>query len=113
MPERLSSAAGVVCRDAGLNPVVSVVSLLELIVKARQGHLALVPDPVHWWNTNLKLHGFSVLPVRQNHIERLWTLPMLHKDPSDRLLIAQAMAEGIPLVTPDVAIRQYSVEAIW
>jgi PIN domain nuclease of toxin-antitoxin system len=90
-----------------------VVSLLELIVQTRKGRLALLPDPVHWWNTNPKLHGFSVLPVRQGHVERLWSLPMLHKDPSDRLLIAQALAEGIPLVTPDVTIRQYSVEAIW
>jgi PIN domain nuclease of toxin-antitoxin system len=86
---------------------------MELIVKAKKGRLVLDPDPLQWWKHALKVLGYPILPVRQNHVERLWALPLLHKDPSDRLLIAQAMAEGIPLVTPDVTIRQYPVEAIW
>ena len=57
--------------------------------------------------------GFLVLPLRQPHVERLWTLPWLHRDPADRLLIAQAIAEQIPLVTSDAAVRQYPVQAIW
>jgi PIN domain nuclease of toxin-antitoxin system len=112
-PEKLSSAAQMICQRGDLNPCVSVISLMELIVKSQKGHLQLTPDPLQWWDNSVKLYGFAVLPVRQNHVQRLWALPRIHKDPADRLLIAQAIAEGIPLVTSDDTIRQYPVEAIW
>jgi PIN domain nuclease of toxin-antitoxin system len=55
----------------------------------------------------------SVLSLRQTHVEVLWKLPLLHRDPADRLLIAQSLAEGIPLVSSDSAIGQYELEVIW
>ena len=91
----------------------SVVSLMELIVKAGKGKLMLAPDPVRWWNDHLQRLGYSVIPLRQSHVERLWTLPPVHKDPADRLLIAQAIIEGIPLVTCDGSIGQYPVNVVW
>jgi PIN domain nuclease of toxin-antitoxin system len=112
-PKRLSTVAFDICRSRELNPSVSVISLMELILKAQKGRLILDPDPLQWWKRNLKFLGYSVLPVRQSHVEELWSLPFHHKDPSDRLLIAQAIAEGIPLVTSDSTIRQYPVETIW
>ena len=86
---------------------------MELIVKSQKGHLQLAPDPLQWWNSNIRLYCFSVLPVQQYHVERLWGLPRIHKDPGDRLLAAQALAEGIPLVTSDSNSHQYPVETIW
>lgn len=112
-PRFLSRTAFNICCDRQLNPAVSVFSLVELIVKTQKGKLRLDPDPLEWWKQNLKLLGYFILPIRQNHVEKLWTLPLLHKDPADRLLIAQALAEGIPLITPDEAIREYPVETIW
>jgi PIN domain nuclease of toxin-antitoxin system len=110
-PERLSPAARKIC--SGRDPAVSVVSLMELIVKVQKGNLKLSPDPVSWWNHHVRQLGFPVLPLRQSHVEELCTLPMIHRDPADRLLIAQATIEGIPLVTCDEIIPQYSVEVIW
>lgn len=98
-PEKLSAAARAICASRDTEPAVSVVSLMELIVKVQKGKLALSPDPIQWWKHYVAELGFSVLP--------------LHRDAADRLLIAQAMAEQIPLVSPDAAIRQYPVQAIW
>lgn len=57
--------------------------------------------------------GVFVLPVHQNHVERLWAVPPIHKVPADRLLVAQALAEGVPLVTSDSNIHSYPVETVW
>jgi PIN domain nuclease of toxin-antitoxin system len=112
-PEHLSAHARNICTGRQMAPAVSVVSLMELIVKVQKQKLVLHPDPIQWWNHYIAQLGFSVLPLRQPHVERLWTLPLLHRDPADRLLIAQAIAEQIPLVTSDAAVRQYPVQAIW
>ena len=54
-----------------------------------------------------------VLPMRASHVTALTALPMLHKDPFDRILIAQAVAEGLDLVTNDESIAGYPVHTIW
>lgn len=112
-PEKLSTAARKICRSHETRPAVSVVSLMELIVKAQKGSLRLAPDPVQWWNDQVRRLGYIVLPLRQAHVEHLWALPPIHKDPADRLLIAQAVVEGIPLVACDEAIRHYPVNIVW
>ncbi len=110
-PRKLSRLARRICSER--DPAVSVVSLMELIVKTRKGKLKLAPDPVKWWNHNVPALGFTVLPLRQTHVEQLWSLPPIHADPADRLLIAQAVVEGIPLVTSDEIIPTYPIETIW
>jgi PIN domain nuclease of toxin-antitoxin system len=112
-PENLSATARDICVRSDTNPAVSVVSLMELIVKVRKGKLKLDPDPIQWWNHHVRELRFPVLPLRHLHVERLWTLPFVHRDPADRLLIAQAIAERIPLVASDEAIRQYPVKVLW
>ena len=86
---------------------------MELIVKVRKGKLRLPPDPIRWWEKHVRELGFPVLPLRQPHVEELWTLPPVHGDPADRLLIAQAIVEGIPLVTCDETIPKYPVKVVW
>jgi len=86
---------------------------MELIVKVQKGKLRLGPDPVNWWNEYARKLGFQVMLLRQTHVEQLWSLPRVHGDPADRLLVAQAMAEGIPLITSDEMIRQYPVQIAW
>jgi PIN domain nuclease of toxin-antitoxin system len=112
-PENLSETARRICTASDAEPAVSAVSLMELIEKAQKRKLKLDPDPVQWWNYHVRLLGFSVLPLRPRHVEKLWLLPQLHPDLADRLLIAQALAEGIPLVSGDPAMRQYSVDVVW
>jgi PIN domain nuclease of toxin-antitoxin system len=112
-PENLSDTARRICSARDAEPAVSAVSLMELIEKAQNKKLKLDPDPIQWWNHHVRLLGFFVLPLRPRHVEKLWLLPGLHSDLADRLLIAQALAEGIPLVSGDPSMRQYSVDVVW
>jgi len=109
-PERLSSPARAAL---GLGPLVlSVASYWEIVIKARKG-LLKVADPVSWWARATTLLGGTVLSIRAGHISALRGLPELHKDPFDRILIAQATAEGLCLVTGDDQVRQYMVRTLW
>ena len=109
-PGRLSETAreAVAAGDS----VLSVASYWEVVVKAGKGLLP-ISDPVSWWTRASQLLGGRVLPIRASHITALAALPDLHRDPFDRVLIAQAVAEGLPLITSDRQIRSYPVRVIW
>ena len=63
--------------------------------------------------SKLALNGVRVLPVTADHVLRIESLPNHHRDPFDRLLIAQSLEEKIPLVTADRVFARYQVEVIW
>lgn len=109
-PERLSARArGLV--EAGEN-VVSVASYWEIVIKTQKRQLTIA-DTSTWWRRATDLMAARVLPIRASHVAALAGLPDLHKDPFDRILIAQAVAEGLEFVTNDEPIRAYPVRAIW
>lgn len=109
-PERLSSRArGAV--ESGDN-IVSVASYWEVVIKSQKGLLTIADVP-SWWRRAAELTAARVLPIRASHVTALAALPLLHKDPFDRILIAQAVAEGLRLVTSDEPMRQYAVQTIW
>ncbi len=108
-PERLSTAA----RAALKKPIVlSVVSYWEVVIKARKG-LLTVGNPVQWWSRAAELLGGTILSVRAAHISALSGLPDIHKDPFDRLLIAQASEEGLILLTSDDIVGRYPIRTLW
>jgi len=109
-PERLSPHARRLVDD-GEN-VVSVGSFWEVVIKTQKGLLSIA-DLSSWWRRVIDLTATRVLPIRASHVTALAVLPMLHKDPFDRILIAQSNSEGLPLVTNDAQIRQYTVSTIW
>ena len=109
-PDRLSRRARKLV-TAGEN-IVSVASYWEVVVKTQKGLLSIA-DPPTWWQRATELVKARSLPIRASHISVLATLPMLHKDPFDRVLVAQAVAEGIALVTSDDHIAAYAVRAVW
>lgn len=93
--------------------IVSVVSALEISAKAARGRLEL-PDVADRYVPQLiERHGFATLSVHLAHALRAGSLPDVHRDPWDRLLIAQAQVEGLPIITADPAIGRYDVETIW
>ena len=63
--------------------------------------------------TQAKKHSLACLPLLQEAILRLESLPPLHRDPFDRLLIAQSLEHGLTLITPDLQIRQYELSTLW
>jgi PIN domain nuclease of toxin-antitoxin system len=111
-PEKLSSKVRKLL-DSRRNPLfVSVASLWEVVVKAQKGLLA-IEDPPRWLDAGLESIEAAVLPIRPAHVYRVSQLPMIHKDPFDRLLLAQAACEGWVLISSDATIRQYSVPVVW
>ena len=90
----------------------SVVNLWELILKSGKPG-ALVNDPIPWWDQFVVGNRIPTLPIRTSHLRALAKLGEHHRDPFDRLLIAQALAEGFAVVTKDEAIGRYGVTVIW
>jgi PIN domain nuclease of toxin-antitoxin system len=92
---------------------VSLVSAWEIVLKhqARKLQLAVAIEEV--LDDVLYNLPWSILPVMPEHVRTLARLPILHKDPFDRLLIAQARHEGLTIVAPDEGIKQYPVATLW
>ena len=89
--------------------LISIAALWELTIKTSSGKLNL-PDDLE---TMVVGQGFAVLSVGFPHLRRLEGLPQLHRDPFDRMMIAQALAEGIPIVSGDPVFAAYGVPLIW
>ncbi|QJE71805.1 type II toxin-antitoxin system VapC family toxin [Aerophototrophica crusticola] len=108
-PSRLSQAALEACTDPDASVVLSVASIWELEYKAALGKLTL---PTDIWDA-LVDSGVSVLPVLRNHALLAAHLPLHHRDPFDRMLVAQARAEGLGLVTADRQLSAYNIPTLW
>jgi len=92
---------------------ISVASLWEVITKVQIGKLTL-PAPVgDYLAAKLKANGVLVLQITFDHVRRLESLALHHRDPFDRMLIAQSLEEKIPLVTSDPLFALYPVEVLW
>ena len=110
-PDRLSEK----CRDLLLNSsnnlIFSAASLWEISIKFSLGRPDFTVDPA-LLRRMLLLHAYRELPVNGKHAIVVSTLPALHKDPFDRILITQARAEGMLLITSDALVAAYG-EGIW
>lgn len=89
----------------------SVVSYWEVLLKSMKGAFD-VGDPRRWWRDALDQLAATPLALRADHVAELYALPLHHKDPFDRMLIAQAMAEELDLVTLDGEIPRYASERL-
>jgi len=87
--------------------VISVISYWEVMIKSMKGKLD-VGDPRIWWPETLLSLSATPLPILPSQVERLHNLPRIHADPFDRLLIAQAIAEKLTLLTWDSEILKYA-----
>jgi PIN domain nuclease of toxin-antitoxin system len=91
----------------------SAVSVWEIAVKHQLGKLPL-PEPVHEFIPNQRsAHRIEPLAIDEAAVLHLARLPDHHKDPFDRMLICQAIAHGLTLLTPDADIRRYPVRTLW
>lgn len=83
---------------------VSILSPWEMLIKYQVGKLLLPTLDVA---ADVEAQGFGLLPIRASHLQALTQLPLLHRDPFDRLLIAQAKAENLTIVTADRLFSEY------
>jgi PIN domain nuclease of toxin-antitoxin system len=91
----------------------SVVSLWETIQKVQIGKLTLPLPAGAFLQGELQTSNVKLLPVRPSHVMRFETLPLHHRDPFDRMLIAQSIEEGWPILTADSSFSRYPVKVIW
>lgn len=111
--DRLSAVASGSIGASDNQVFLSAASAWEIMTKSRIGRLPL-PEPVDGFIArHLEENAFQPLPITMRHTFELGTLPDLHRDPFDRILVAQALVEKIPLVTGDQAVRSYPITTIW
>lgn len=94
---------------------VSAVSIWEAVQKHRLGKLEVIAPEGAWAHfvTQRDTHELNPLPFDEVHVHHLRQLPVLHRDPFDRMLICQTIECGLTLVTPDHAIRRYPIRTLW
>jgi PIN domain nuclease of toxin-antitoxin system len=104
-------------RDAFEHPgnevFLSAASAWEIAVKHRLGKLPLPAPPEEFVPAQRASHGIAALPVDEDAALQVAKLPDLHRDPFDRMLVAQAIVGGLVLATPDEPIRRYPVRTLW
>jgi PIN domain nuclease of toxin-antitoxin system len=111
-PDRVAEAVRSQIERAENEVYVSVASLWEVVIKTGTGKLTL-PDPAEtFWRRQTQESGVVALAVRSDHVLDVAALPQIHRDPFDRLLVAQARVEGFTLVTADPKVRAYPVTTL-
>ncbi|MDQ6604639.1 MAG: type II toxin-antitoxin system VapC family toxin [Chloroflexota bacterium] len=110
---RLSERARALIEDRATDPFLSIASVWELAIKVGLGKLTPhVPFPM-LISEQLKENGIALLDITVAHALRVAQLPYHHRDPFDRMLIAQAITEGLPIISVDSVFDAYSVTRIW
>jgi PIN domain nuclease of toxin-antitoxin system len=111
--EKLSATARELIEDSANQPFLSAASLWEMAIKLSLGRLHLgrpfedlIPEQMH-------LNGIQLLGIEVEHVTPVTTLPFHHRDPFDRLLVAQATVEQMPIVSADPAFDAYPIRRLW
>jgi PIN domain nuclease of toxin-antitoxin system len=112
-PEKLSPKALAACQNDSNTLLLSVVSVWEMQIKMQLGKLKISRPIEELIKTQQQTNGLQILSVELAHVLSLSNLPSHHKDPFDRLLIAQANVEGATLVSMDPAFSSYGVKVLW
>ncbi|MBF2017618.1 MAG: type II toxin-antitoxin system VapC family toxin [Rivularia sp. T60_A2020_040] len=110
---RLSSTARNIITDSNNQLFLSAASAWEIVIKARLGKLTLPEAPEIYIPSRLATNRFESLSIDMIHALQVVNLPDLHKDPFDRIIIAQSQVEKMPILTLDSQINRYSVDVIW
>jgi PIN domain nuclease of toxin-antitoxin system len=103
-------------RDIFIGPsnlLLSIASIWEILIKVQLGKLNLPQPAGPYIIRKLAENRIEVLPITLDHVLGIESLPLHHRDPFDRLLIAQSIEEGWPIITADPWFARYPVEVIW
>ena len=111
-PKKIPSSIYKACEDTQNKLYLSLVSPWEVQIKQQLGKLRLHCNLSDLVETQIEQNGLTILPVKLTHIYAIGDLPYHHKDPFDRLLIAQAKVESLTLVTVDEQIGQYDISTL-
>jgi len=110
---RLSAPAKMLIEDPANAVFISPASFWEIAIKVRLGKLELRCSYDDFMDRGIFGNDFAILPIEPKHTSLLTTLPLHHRDPFDRLLVAQASIENVPIVSADALLDAYGVQRIW
>lgn len=110
---QLSNTARELIVDPAHDKWISPACYWEVAIKVGVKKYVLAVAHEVFFETALRVNGFGVLHIEPKHTAVVASMPFHHKDPFDRLLIAQALAEGVPLVSVDPALDPYGVQRLW
>ncbi|MBI3465847.1 MAG: type II toxin-antitoxin system VapC family toxin [Planctomycetes bacterium] len=112
-PSQLSTAAALALQDPTNDLLVSAGSIWEIAIKVGLKKLTLSFPYKQWLNTALTDLTATLLPITVDYVDLLTTLPLHHRDPFDRLMVAQAVVEQVSIVSSDPAFDLYGVQRLW
>ncbi len=110
---RVSARTHSIVEDSANTVYFSAVSGWELAIKFQLGKIQLPEEPARFVMDRVGRYGMVSLPVLMSHALLAGSLPLHHRDPFDRMLVAQAQSEGLPILSADPAFAAYDVEVIW
>lgn len=110
---QMSSTAQTLVAERNNQIIFSAASGWEIAIKAQLGKLQISGQPESFIANQLAINSFEVLPIQLDHALRIYHLPNHHKDPFDRILVAQRQIFNLPILTFDSKIAQYGVNVIW
>jgi PIN domain nuclease of toxin-antitoxin system len=111
--ERLPRLVTALINDGRNDVLFSIARVWEMAIKQSTGKLNLGVPYASFIEEQMRLNNMELLPVRLNHLEVVTTLPFHHRDPFDRLLIAQSIVEDIVLISADSVVSLYPVQSMW
>ncbi len=111
--EQLSRRARRLIGDGRNEIFFSAASAWEIAIKSSLGRVTLPDDAERYIPAQLEQNAFGILPVQLRHAVRVTTLPDVHRDPFDRMLVAQALVEELAILSGDVRLAGYSVRVLW
>jgi PIN domain nuclease of toxin-antitoxin system len=112
-PAKLTALAQALLQDPSHDRLVSAASLWEIAIKFSLGRLPLSLPYRQWMDKAIAGLGLILLPITLDHAERQASLPWHHRDPFDRLIVAQTQFEGLPVVSADAKLDIYGITRIW
>lgn len=110
---RLSAGAHALIIDPNTDLLLSVASAWEIVIKVALGRLKLTKDTDVFLNEHLNANDITPLPIRLEHATAVGSLPAHHRDPFDRMIIAQAISEHLPIVTNNSEFEKYPAQVVW
>jgi PIN domain nuclease of toxin-antitoxin system len=110
---KLSADAREIIASEDNEPIFSVVSAWEIAIKVSVGKLEIPDSPEKFVTEQLSRNDLEVLPIHLRHALQAYDLPDYHRDPFDRLLVAQTRAEDLTVLTADPLIARYPVRTVW
>lgn len=110
---QLSSRVNHVLDNGDNNAYISIVSLWEIAIKNSIGKLDLKIPLDDFFMANIDDNGFEILPLTRKHTSVVQALPFHHRDPFDRILVAQSIVEAMPLLSGDTKLDAYSINRYW